>query len=493
MLPNSHTDPDPRALRVAQKLHAEHQPLATVLYGSRATGAHHPTSDIDILMITENPEFPPPGLNKRALELALQEYGKPLEVQIKMTEDEDALEEEGLADSITGQALMKGIVISDWPRIYHSRFRGDDPAPTRLCWQKYKAHQYMAKSFLKPVQRIADDLKTGTTSDPSGDTYSEYLASSTSEKIAQDIWRNGQTALHHILRATVEAQGERTRETDTPTHLAERLAAMAPDEDTATLITPQDYGADTAPGGMTTLELATAVSRDIEHLRRLASRLQRQLQTRMKKDIDPRRETHETMVRMVRSGIRSMARSMPDYVDTGDPPPGEIITTTNEFGKISLTAKFALNPRASHWKRRDNRARANPQARDIQLTVTPTWTATAGYTDPDTGDLVAIELDEQEQRAVDAFASKEADYFITADSTLWPENQPYNHGTEPDSLEELTQYSRENLETMLEESQQEVNLIQEALRRTTTGTLPNGATASSAAIKPTRTTMPPST
>ena len=459
MLSHPPMNADPQALNVAQKLHEEKKPLATVLYGSRAAGTHHADSDIDILMITEDPEQLDPNLEHRAKQLALEEYGKPVEVQIKLTEDEDALENEALADSITGQALMKGIIISDWPRIYQSRYRGDEPAPAKLCWHQYKAHNELAKNFLESIERVPNTLSTTTHSN------SGPGPQTTPDGLAQTTWRNGTQGVHHALRAAVEAHTERTRATESHAQLAHRLASLAPAEDASTTITMDEYDSDTIPSTMTPAELAEAIAQDIKHLRRLAMKLMRRVKTAQNKNADPLREQHETMARMVRSGIRNMARIITPTPDSDDPPRSSTIATVNEHGKITLTVTFDQNPMATHHKARQAKAMANPESRTIELTITPNWTATAGYTDAVTGETVTIDLDEQEQTAVDAFASREADYFITDDIDLWPENQDDDDDPEHDPVEAMAQLSQEELEEMIESSQQEIDLIRQALAR----------------------------
>ena len=47
---------DPLALTIAKSVHQVVDPAATILFGSRAHGDHtEPTSDVDILIITEEP------------------------------------------------------------------------------------------------------------------------------------------------------------------------------------------------------------------------------------------------------------------------------------------------------------------------------------------------------------------------------------------------------------------------------------------------------
>ena len=46
---------DPRALEVARSLHRTEQPEVTVLFGSRARGDYDGHSDIDIMLVQENP------------------------------------------------------------------------------------------------------------------------------------------------------------------------------------------------------------------------------------------------------------------------------------------------------------------------------------------------------------------------------------------------------------------------------------------------------
>ena len=48
--------PDRRAVQIAQEIHQDRAPLATILFGSRARGDHNEDrSDIDILIVEDNP------------------------------------------------------------------------------------------------------------------------------------------------------------------------------------------------------------------------------------------------------------------------------------------------------------------------------------------------------------------------------------------------------------------------------------------------------
>ena len=457
---------DERAFRVAKRIHEEERPLATVLYGSRATGDHREDSDIDILMITENPQRVESQLEKRAEQLVLEEYGKPVEVQIKMAEDEDALEDERLADSITGQALMKGIVISDWPRVYQSRYGGDEPAPPRFCWHQYKAQNYFAKDFLESLERTADRHGSGPQSENEDSPAIKAKEEEQEDRQKQDIWQRGGEGIHHALRATVEAHGERTRDTDSLTELRRKLEYLAPDEGIPTSISIEEYESGTIPQTMASTEMADAISGDIRKLRATATKLMRRVKTVQKKNIDQSRESRENLDRVVRSGIRSMAKSVLENPEGEDEPGTWVTTNVDKEGKMTLEVSFGHNPRATHWKARENEAAANPGARTTELRVIPNWTATAGYSDPETGETVTIDLDEQEQRAVNEYASREADRYMR-DETFWDDDQ--DDGTDDDTeyvvVEGLAQQSQEDLEGMIEEFQEEIALFKKALER----------------------------
>ena len=99
---------DPNALTVARCLHDSLNPLATILFGSRARGDHHDTSDLDILLVTR--EEPPCQHQSEAEDLAakltVQAYGHHLKTHLVWLTNDQFSAEEKYLNSIPTQALL---------------------------------------------------------------------------------------------------------------------------------------------------------------------------------------------------------------------------------------------------------------------------------------------------------------------------------------------------------------------------------------------------
>lgn len=127
--------PDPRALRVAQQVHEMARPLATILFGSRARGDHREdSSDIDILLVGEVPDT----LQREVQEISDGTYGRTVPTQVVWVTRQKFEQEEQFLDSMSTQAMLEGVVFSDHPEDFQSRYAREDPPPPLYEWHTYQ-------------------------------------------------------------------------------------------------------------------------------------------------------------------------------------------------------------------------------------------------------------------------------------------------------------------------------------------------------------------
>ena len=165
----SETNCDPRALKVAQALHEREQPQATILFGSRARGDYDDRrSDIDIMQV--NPYEPDPAYKHRATEwveaVAQGIYGRPVAVQLVWFAHDEFRENSRYINHVTTQALLDGVVMSQNPEDYRSRYAGDrEETEYEYQWTDYENRLLHAESHLWTFQTLydagANDLMLG--------------------------------------------------------------------------------------------------------------------------------------------------------------------------------------------------------------------------------------------------------------------------------------------------------------------------------------------
>ena len=156
----SETNCDPRALKVAQALHEREQPQATILFGSRARGDYNDRrSDIDIMQV--NPYEPDPAYKNRATEwieeVAQAIYGRPVPVQLVWFAQDEFRENSRYVNHVTTQAMLDGVVMSQNPEDYRSRYEDDcEETEYEYQWTDYENRVFHAESHLRVFQALCD-------------------------------------------------------------------------------------------------------------------------------------------------------------------------------------------------------------------------------------------------------------------------------------------------------------------------------------------------
>ena len=155
------TSCDSRALRVARALHERERPQATILFGSRARGDYEDNrSDIDIMLIRPDE---PDGEYKLAAadwaeDAALETYGRRIPVQLVWFSQDEFREKTRYVNHVATRALLDGVVMSQNPEDYRSRYSDGEGAEYEYDWSDYEERLRHAEDHLRAFQRL-DDLR----------------------------------------------------------------------------------------------------------------------------------------------------------------------------------------------------------------------------------------------------------------------------------------------------------------------------------------------
>ncbi len=151
---------DPRALGVAQAVHRREQPDATILFGSRARGDYDDRrSDIDIMLVSLGV---PDGRYKEAVaewaeEVAQTAYGRRVPVQITWFAQADFQEKKRYVNHVTTQALLDGVLMTNHPEDYESRYADDtDETEYEYQWTDYDNRLRHAEAHLRVLATLDD-------------------------------------------------------------------------------------------------------------------------------------------------------------------------------------------------------------------------------------------------------------------------------------------------------------------------------------------------
>ena len=179
---------DPRALRLAQAVHQRERPQATILFGSRARGDYDERrSDIDIMIV--QPVEPDSDYKLAALEwadaTAQAAYGRPVPVQLVWFAREEFQERQRYINHVTTQALLDGVVMSENPEDFRSRYADDgEESEYEYDWTNYENRLYHAEQH---VIAFEDLINLGRT---------DLL-----------VGQQAHSALEHAMKAVIAAHG----------------------------------------------------------------------------------------------------------------------------------------------------------------------------------------------------------------------------------------------------------------------------------------------
>lgn len=200
---------DPRALSVAKAVHEREQPLATILFGSRARGDYEERrSDIDIMLVqSEEPD----GEHKGSVEawaegVVRAAYGRWVPVQLVWFSEHEFSEGKRYINHVATQAMFDGVIMTQNPEEYHNRDADDEDAEYEYDWAPYSERLRHAEAHLFAFEQMVDlgnmDLLVG---------------------------QQAQNALEHAMKALLEAHSARYQRTHNIGDLLGRVRDVDPD------------------------------------------------------------------------------------------------------------------------------------------------------------------------------------------------------------------------------------------------------------------------
>lgn len=211
---------DQRALSVAQAVHQREQPLATILFGSRARGDYEERrSDIDIMLVQP---VVPDGEHKGSVEewtngLVRAAYGRWVPVQLVWISEQGFSKGKRYINHVATQALFDGVIMTQSPEEYHNRDANDADAEYEYNWSPYSERLRHAEAHLLAFEQMIDlgniDLLIG---------------------------QQAQGALEHAMKALLEAHRVRYQRTHNIGHLLGRIRDVDPEMSVFVFSIPPD-------------------------------------------------------------------------------------------------------------------------------------------------------------------------------------------------------------------------------------------------------------
>ena len=275
-------NPDPKAVSVAKQVHEMLRPLGTILFGSRARGNHlEDSSDIDIILVESQPDVGPnqKRVEEKAQEISKATYGRTIKTQLVWITPEELDEDEQYLNSMSTQALLEGVVFSEHPERFQSRYDQAEPPPPRYKWNTYQHHLAEAKMqmtlawmFLREDPGEESSLRRKL---PENSVLRDVGRGATEADVENNLSTRPSNAIEHALRAAIAGAGEIPRTHAEMPELDEALSKIAPQEDRQTKIALDTYLKRVIPRGMSQKEFIETADGDMTKLRRLAMRLKR--------------------------------------------------------------------------------------------------------------------------------------------------------------------------------------------------------------------------
>ena len=267
------TNADPRALHVAREVHMEHQPLAIILFGSRARGDHdEDRSDIDLLVVTKEET----AAMTHAVGQALMAYGRRVPVNLLWITTETLEDEEQHINTASTRAMLEGVLFAAHPERFRIRYGGQNPPLPRYDWSSYRWDPASARQELDHMILVLQHNGRAAGKRISGmlpaAVRQAYVTSGADLDVAL-VQPRALYAMLHALRAAVAGTGEIPRNFSTVTQLLDRAETLAPGEDLATSIPLQEYLGLNALDRMSPEEFGDRVEADVLKIRRLAMKL----------------------------------------------------------------------------------------------------------------------------------------------------------------------------------------------------------------------------
>ena len=268
---------DRSALKLAQAIHEDTKPLATILFGSRARGNHkEPTSDVDILIIKESLTSTTHEHETKAKIQALNLYGRDIKVQMVWVNLEQFDQERPYINSLSTQAMLDGFIFSGHPQHFTTPYASNTPPSPKYNWSEYeywlkssREHLVIIKALLHPKQAL--ELPAAA----SDNYYMEEIPHMTKDQRWTAISRRANIPINLALKAAVTATGGFSKILASTTDNYKVLRKALPYEDLSTSIPIQTYQDHGLPQNVPISKAAQMLIGDITKIRKLAMHTRR--------------------------------------------------------------------------------------------------------------------------------------------------------------------------------------------------------------------------
>lgn len=195
--------PDGRAVAVAQAIYGAARPRRLILFGSRARGDHREDSDIDILIVTDEPpaESHKEKVSAAAARCAADQYQRPVPVQLVWNTAAEYRQRRRTVNHLVARAIDDGVLMPENPVDYDDQ--GDDYS---YEWTVTSERVRNAEQHLDTFQLLAE----GGRSD-------------------RMLGKNAQEGMEHALKAVISAAGARYERTHNLHRLLQQAQAADPE------------------------------------------------------------------------------------------------------------------------------------------------------------------------------------------------------------------------------------------------------------------------
>ena len=149
---------DPRALEVAHCLHRTEQPEVTILFGSRARGDYDGSSDIDIMLVQENPPSKEQESRTRnqAEASAQDQYRQRVPVQIIWKTSDEFNRMRRSINHLVARALRDGVIMPRDTGDYDSRYNNNGDNDYEYEWTVTDERYRHAEKHLNTFNTLVD-------------------------------------------------------------------------------------------------------------------------------------------------------------------------------------------------------------------------------------------------------------------------------------------------------------------------------------------------
>ena len=286
-----------RTLRLAHQIHTSVRPQATILFGSRAQSTHRPDSDADLVLVFRG-KYDERSANSKIRQLAAAMFpGEPsthpltgkaipkpnVQMHVIMINVAGYREILPYRNTYLTEALMTGVVIARDPERWTTPYAANDPPPARFdqtMYQYYRDRSLYMINLARTARfrkEIRNDMNHRAVTSVLNDADQDGdLAQQQARMISQDLSYAMQQALTSVIYA---CGGYHRVGADTKAIYQQAVAAISEQSETIGdfAIPIETWLNNTVIRPDTMEEQWETALADVQHIRKVASRINRQL------------------------------------------------------------------------------------------------------------------------------------------------------------------------------------------------------------------------